>query len=62
VAFYNQTDPKSAGITFGDRQAIALAAPVASGARYSRRNVDFWEPQGEATVIWSRVTYVCTPR
>jgi uncharacterized protein len=62
VSYYNQTDPPSAVITFGDRQVIALATPTGSGARYTAPAVDFWEHQGEATVVWSGVTYSCTPR
>ena len=62
VTFYNQTDPQSAVITFGDRQTIALASPTGSGARYANSNVDFWEHHGKATVKWSGTTYTCNAR
>ncbi len=62
AAFYGQTDPKSAVLTFGDRQVIAMSVPTASGARYASDAVDFWEHHGEATVTWSGVTYVCKSR
>jgi len=50
VAFYNALDPQVAVIRLGRDQAIAFAAPSASGARYTREGVEFWEHQGEATL------------
>lgn len=50
VAFYNTLDPQVAVIRLGRDQAIAFAAPSASGARYTREGVEFWEHQGEATL------------
>lgn len=62
AAFYEQTDPQSAVLTFGERQAIAMSATTASGARYSSDDVDFWEHHGEATMTWAGVKYVCKRR
>lgn len=62
VAFYRQTEPASAVVTFGDRQAIVLATPAASGARYVGPDVELWEHHGEVTLTWSRTKYVCKAR
>jgi uncharacterized protein len=62
VAFYNQTDPRSVIITFGNRQTIAFAVPSGSGARHANAEVELWEHQGDATVTWARVTYECKLR
>jgi uncharacterized protein len=61
VAFYKQTDPPSAVITMGDRQAIAFIARSGSGSRYTSAEVDYWEHQGEATVKWGGVSLACKP-
>lgn len=62
VSFYRQTDPASVVLTFGDRQAIAMAEPSGSGAHYVGAVVDFWEHHGEATMTWSGAKYVCKAR
>jgi membrane-bound inhibitor of C-type lysozyme len=62
VAFYNQTEPPSAQATFGQRQTILLAAPGGSGARYVNDDVEFWEHQGDARLVWSGTTYRCKVR
>lgn len=62
VAFYNQTEPPSALLKFGDRETIVLAVPTGSGARYVNGEVEFWEHQGDARLAWSGTTYHCTPR
>jgi uncharacterized protein len=62
VVFYQQTEPPSAVITYGDDQVIAFLAPSGSGARYVAANVEFWEHQGEATVDWFGTQLVCRPR
>jgi uncharacterized protein len=59
VTFYQQTDPPSAVITYGDDQVIAFAAVSASGAKYTAANVEFWEHQGEARVNWYGTTLTC---
>ncbi|TQD46161.1 DUF1311 domain-containing protein [Lysobacter aestuarii] len=50
ATFYNDIEPRAAVLTLGDDQAIAIAQPAASGSRYGREGVEFWEHQGEATV------------
>lgn len=62
VAFYNDTDPRSAVITFDDKQVIALGERAASGAKYVAPNVEFWEHHGEATVKWAAATFQCKTR
>jgi uncharacterized protein len=62
ATFYRQTDPPSAVITYGDDQVIAFAAPLASGAKYTAANVEFWEHQGEASVEWFGTKLTCRPR
>lgn len=62
VVFYQQTEPPSAVITYGDDQVIAFRAPSGSGTRYVATNVEFWEHQGEATVDWFGTQFVCRPR
>ncbi|HSE43265.1 MAG TPA: MliC family protein [Acidobacteriota bacterium] len=59
VVFYNDTDPKSAVLTFGDDQVIAFSTPAASGAKYSAQNMEFWEHHGEATVDWYGTKMKC---
>jgi uncharacterized protein len=59
IAFYNQTDPKSAVVTMGNRQAVVLSSPSGSGARYSGPDAEFWEHQGEATVTWGKDKFTC---
>lgn len=60
AAFYPDTDPPSAVLTFGDDQVIAFAAPSGSGARYAAPNVEFWEHHGEAKVDWFGTALSCT--
>lgn len=62
VVFYNETDPPSAAITLGERTAILLAVPAASGARYASDDVELWEHHGEATLTWAGVKWVCQAR
>jgi uncharacterized protein len=50
VVFHNELDPQAAVIRLGRDQAIAFVAPSASGSRYTREGVEFWEHQGEATL------------
>jgi len=62
VAFYSQTEPPSTQVTFGPRRAILLAAASGSGARYVNDDVEFWEHQGDARLVWSGTTYRCKGR
>ncbi|MFI8719482.1 MliC family protein [Stenotrophomonas sp. NPDC077464] len=59
VVFYNQMDPQVAVIRLGRDQAIAFAAPSASGSRYTREGVEFWEHQGEATLAFYGTRLSC---
>ena len=59
VTFYNETEPKSAVITYGNDQVIAFAARAASGSRYTAKDVDFRENAGEASLTWSDVRVMC---
>lgn len=62
AVFYNQTAPPSAVLTFGDKQEIVFAALSGSGARYTNKQVDFWEHHGEAAVTWSGRSFTCMAR
>jgi len=62
ATFYNDLDPPAAVLTYGGDQAIALAAPAASGARYAADHMEFWEHQGQATVDWYGTPLQCIPR
>jgi len=62
ATFYQQTEPSSAVITYGDDQVIAFSAASASGAKYTAANVEFWEHQGEASVNWFGTKLTCRPR
>ncbi|MEG2804573.1 MliC family protein [Stenotrophomonas sp.] len=50
VAFYNGLEPQAAVVSWGKDQAIVFPAASASGSRYTREGVAFWEHQGEATL------------
>ena len=51
----------AAVITWGDDQAIVFPQPAASGARYGRQGLDFWEHQGEVKVDFYGNRLACTP-
>lgn len=59
ASFYNDTDPKSAVLTWGNDQVIAFIAMSGSGARYTTTDVEFWEHQGEARVSWFGTPLTC---
>jgi len=61
ATFYQQTDPPSAVITYGNDQVIAFVAPSGSGAKYTASNVELWEHQGEASVNWFGTMLTCHP-
>jgi uncharacterized protein len=50
VTWFNDLEPQAARVQLGKDQALVFAAPSASGARYTREGVEFWEHQGEATL------------
>jgi uncharacterized protein len=62
AVFYKDTDPQSAVLTVGNDQVIAFLAPSGSGARYTAANVEFWEHQGTAAIVWFGKKLTCTPR
>ncbi|WP_313455454.1 MliC family protein [Stenotrophomonas sp.] len=59
VTYYNEIEPKAALIRLGQDQAIAFLAPAASGARYTREGVEFWEHQGEVTLAFYGTRLSC---
>ena len=61
AVFYNDIDPPAAVISWGDDQAIAFPQPAASGARYGRQGLDFWEHQGEVKIDFYGNPLTCTP-
>ena len=61
AVFYNELDPKAAVITWGKDQAIAFPQPSASGARYGREGLDFWEHQGEVKLDFWGTKLSCKP-
>jgi uncharacterized protein len=62
AAFYRQTDPPSAVITVGDRQAIALSVSSPGGTRYIGQDVELREQQGGVTLTWSGIKIACKVR
>jgi uncharacterized protein/heat shock protein HslJ len=65
--FYQETDPPSAVLTYGNDQVIAFLTPSASGSKYVATNMEFWEHHGEAMVDWYGTKMTCkrlpgTPR
>jgi uncharacterized protein len=61
ATFYNDLEPPAAVITYGNDQTIALAAPAASGSRYTANNMEYWEHHGEARVDWYGTRLTCIP-
>jgi uncharacterized protein len=61
VVFYTDMQPEAAVITWGNDQAIAFPRPSASGSRYGRDGLDFWEHQGEAKVDFYGNKLTCKP-
>jgi uncharacterized protein len=59
ASFYQDTDPPSAVLTYGDDQAIAFLQPSGNGAKYTAPNMEFWEHHGEATVDWYGSKLTC---
>jgi uncharacterized protein len=59
AAYYGDTSPPSAVVTYGDKKVIAFVAPSGSGARYTAADVELWEHQGEATVDWFGAKLTC---
>jgi len=61
TATFYQTDPMAVVLTDGGGdQVIAWATQSGSGAKYTAKNVEFWEHHGEATVKWNGKDMTCT--
>jgi uncharacterized protein len=61
MAYYNDLDPPAAIMTLGNDQAIVFPQPAASGAKYGRVGVEYWEHQGEASVDFFGTKLSCKP-
>lgn len=61
MAYYSNLDDKPAVITLGNDQAIIFPQPAASGAKYGRAGITFWEHQGKAIVDFFGIHLECTP-
>jgi len=61
MTFYNDLDPVAAVMTWGNDQAIVFPQPAASGAKYGRSGIEYWEHQGEASVDFFGNKLSCRP-
>ena len=61
MVYYNDIDPQAAVMTWGNDQAIVFPQPAASGAKYGRVGIEYWEHQGEASVDFFGNKLSCTP-
>ncbi|MBD9480380.1 MliC family protein [Pseudoxanthomonas sp. PXM02] len=61
MTYYNDLDPPAAIMALGNDQAIVFPQPAASGAKYGRVGVEYWEHQGEASVDFFGTRLSCTP-
>jgi uncharacterized protein len=61
MTYYNDLDPQAAVMTLGNDQAIVFPQPAASGAKYGRVGVEYWEHQGEASVDFFGNKLSCRP-
>lgn len=61
MVFYNDIDPRAAVMTWGNDQAIVFPQPAASGAKYGRSGIEYWEHQGEASVDFFGNKLSCRP-
>lgn len=61
MTYYNDIDPQAAVMTWGNDQAIVFPQPAASGAKYGRTGVEYWEHQGEASVDFFGNKLSCRP-
>lgn len=62
AAFYQETDPPSALITYGNDQVVAILRPSGTGAKYTASAVQLWDQQYEVLLTWSRKKLRCQPR
>ena len=61
AAFYKE-DPRAAMLTYGNEQAVAIAAPSASGTRYIAKDAEFREQSGKVTVDFHGNKLDCTAK
>ncbi|CAN7168456.1 MliC family protein [Pseudoxanthomonas sp. LjRoot168] len=61
MVYYNDIDPQAAVMTWGNDQAIVFPQPAASGAKYGRVGIEYWEHQGEASVDFFGNKLTCKP-
>lgn len=59
AVFYQNAEPPAMVLTIGDRQVVAFIARSGSGARYTAKDVEFWEHHGEATIEWFGNKFTC---
>jgi uncharacterized protein len=62
TAQFFETDPPSARFFHDGRTVTAYAARSGSGSRYENANVDYWEHQGEAALVWYGRKLTCNTR
>jgi len=62
TAQYFETDPPSARFFHDGRTVTAYVARSGSGSRYENANVDYWEHQGDAAVVWYGRKMTCNTR
>ena len=60
TTFYDDTDPPSVMLIFGDDEAVATIQPSGSGARYAGPGIEFSQHGREAKVRWRGWPLVCT--
>lgn len=61
MVYYNDIDPPAAVMTWGNDRAIVFPQPAASGAKYGRTGIEYWEHQGEASVDFFGNKLSCKP-
>ncbi len=57
--FYHEFDPRVAVLTWGEDSAVTFGEPAASGAKYGRDGIDFWEHHGEVKVNFFGNEFTC---
>ncbi|MET0204041.1 MAG: MliC family protein [Casimicrobiaceae bacterium] len=62
TAQFFETDPPSARLFHDGRTVTAYTARSGSGSRYENANVDYWEHQGEAALVWYGRKLTCNTR
>ena len=57
--FYNQLDPKTVVLDWKGVHVILFLQRSGSGARYGRQGSDYWEHQGEVTLVLGGTKFIC---